>query len=218
MSIRRQLCFLSNLAPEEKTFLPAFLDLPNVSASDFQSEVGEVFGEIGGELPAKFGRRFSSFFCWGKSSETFSAKTPPQISPSNFTTRFWVVAGSYQTIYGMIISVTLRGKSGLWRMNFELTVLIGVTLHNLGKTSTGGQKKGEKGRIFGRLPGRVGQTPLKPHLLHPRLRQPKPCLALFCPRKFPVSQVHNSAFLTWFAKRPCPPEVRGRRGIIYSQG
>ena len=37
-----------------------------LSTSDFQSEVGEVFGEIGGELPAKFGRRFSSFFCWGK--------------------------------------------------------------------------------------------------------------------------------------------------------
>ena len=29
----------------------------------------------------------------GKSSETFSTKTPPPISPSNFTTRFWVVAG-----------------------------------------------------------------------------------------------------------------------------
>ena len=67
--------------------------MQNVSTSDFQSEVGEVFGEIGGELPAKFGRRFSSFFCWGKTSETLSAKTPPQISPSNFTTRFWVVAG-----------------------------------------------------------------------------------------------------------------------------
>ena len=65
----------------------------NISTSDFQSEVGEVFGEIGGELPAKFGRRFSSFFCWGKSSEAFSTKSPPQISPSNFTTRFWVVAG-----------------------------------------------------------------------------------------------------------------------------
>ena len=64
-----------------------------VSTSDFQSEVGEVFGEIGGELPAKFGRRFSSFFCWGKSSEAFSTKTPPQTSPSNFTTRFWVVGG-----------------------------------------------------------------------------------------------------------------------------
>ena len=64
----------------------------NLSTSDFQSEVGEVFGEIGGELPAKFGRRFSSFFYWGKSSEAFSTKTPPQISPSNFTTRFWVVA------------------------------------------------------------------------------------------------------------------------------
>ena len=67
--------------------------MANVSTSDFQSEVGEVFGEIGGELPAKFGRRFSSFFSWGKSSEAFSTKTPPLISPSNFTTRFWVVAG-----------------------------------------------------------------------------------------------------------------------------
>ena len=65
----------------------------SLDTSDFQSEVGEVFGEIGGELPAKFGRRFSSFFCWGKSSEALSTKTPPQISPSNFTTRFWVVAG-----------------------------------------------------------------------------------------------------------------------------
>ena len=61
-----------------------------LSTSDFQSE---VVGEIGGELPAKFGRRSSSFFCWGKSSEAVSTKTPPQISPSNFTTRFWVVAG-----------------------------------------------------------------------------------------------------------------------------
>ena len=42
-----------------------FLPGPSFSTSDFQSEVGEVLGEIGGELPAKFGRRFSSFFCWG---------------------------------------------------------------------------------------------------------------------------------------------------------
>ena len=45
----------------------------------------------------KFGGNFAvfvrSFFCWGKSSEAFSTKTPPLISPSNFTTRFWVVAG-----------------------------------------------------------------------------------------------------------------------------
>ena len=75
------------------TFRKLFFHLRDVSNSDFQSEVGEVFGEIGGELPAKFGRRFSSFFCQGKSSETFSTKTPPQISPSNFTTRFWVVEG-----------------------------------------------------------------------------------------------------------------------------
>ena len=66
---------------------------PKIGTSEFQSEVGEVFGEIGGELPAKFGGRLSSFFCWGKSSEVFSTKTLPQISPSNFTARFWVVAG-----------------------------------------------------------------------------------------------------------------------------
>ena len=61
-----------------------------LSTSDFQSEVGEVLGEIGGGTS---GREFSSFFCCGKSSEAFSTKTPPQISPSNFTTRFWAVAG-----------------------------------------------------------------------------------------------------------------------------
>ena len=33
-----------------------------LDSSDFQSEVGEVFGEIGGELPAKFGRRFRASF------------------------------------------------------------------------------------------------------------------------------------------------------------
>ena len=81
----------------------------DLSASDFQSEVGEVFGKIGGELPAKFGRIFSSFFCWGKSSEAFSTKTPPQISPSNFTTRFWVVAGPNDC--GMIWPVIISGKN-----------------------------------------------------------------------------------------------------------
>ena len=45
-----------------------------LSTSDFQSEVGEVFGEIGGELPAKFGRRFSSFFCWGNRQKHFPPK------------------------------------------------------------------------------------------------------------------------------------------------
>ena len=54
-----------------------------------------------GKLLAKFGRRFSSFFCWGKLSEAFSTKTPPQISPSNFTTRFWVVAGPYKFLVGI---------------------------------------------------------------------------------------------------------------------
>ena len=86
-----------------------------VSTSDFQSEVGEIFGEIGGELPAKFGRRFSSFFCWGKSSETFSTKTPPQISPSNFTTRFWAVAvpsAVYREAPVWFGSVTVWGWNG----------------------------------------------------------------------------------------------------------
>ena len=86
----------------------------NVSTSDFQSEVGEVFGEIGGELPAKFGRRFSSFFCRGKSSEEFSTKTPPQISPSNFTTRFWVVAGPKMS------RIVKKGGSFLLRVGFFL--------------------------------------------------------------------------------------------------
>ena len=75
----------------------------SLSTSDFQSEVGEVFGEIGGELPAKFRRRFSSFFCWGKSSEAFSTKTPPQILPSNFTTRFWVVAGPKSQLFCILL-------------------------------------------------------------------------------------------------------------------
>ena len=46
----------------------------NLSTSDFQREVGEVFGEIGGELPAKFGRRFSSFFCWENRQKHFPPK------------------------------------------------------------------------------------------------------------------------------------------------
>ena len=46
----------------------------DVSTSNFQSEVGEVFGEIGGELPAKSGRRFSSFFCWGNRQKHFPPK------------------------------------------------------------------------------------------------------------------------------------------------
>ena len=63
----------------------------NVSTSDFQSEVGEVFGEIGGELPAKFGRRFLSFFCW----ENRQKHLPPKLHKFHHQT-------------------SLRG-SGLWR-------------------------------------------------------------------------------------------------------
>ena len=69
-----------------------------LSTSDFQSEVGEVFGDIGGELPAKFGRRFSSFFCWENRQKHF----PPKLH-----CKF-----HHQT--------SLRG-SGLWR---ALTLLI----------------------------------------------------------------------------------------------
>ena len=85
-----------------------------ISTSDFQSEVGKVFGKIGGELLAKFKTSFSSFFCRGKSSEAFSTKTPPQISPSNFTTRFWVVAGSiYYTVKSReCFSAILLSRSG----------------------------------------------------------------------------------------------------------
>ena len=50
---------------------------PILSTSDFQSE---VFGEIDGELPAKFGRRFSSFFCWENCQKHFH-----QNSTANFT-------------------------------------------------------------------------------------------------------------------------------------
>ena len=66
---------------------------PSIGTSDFQSDVGEVFGEIGGEPSGEVGRRFSEASFGGKLSQAFSTKTPPQISPSNFTTRFWVVAG-----------------------------------------------------------------------------------------------------------------------------
>ena len=53
---------------------PRQFALISLSASNFQSEVGEVFGEIGGELPAKFGRRFSSFFCWENRQKHFPPK------------------------------------------------------------------------------------------------------------------------------------------------
>ena len=40
----------------------------------------------------------------GKSSEAFFTKTPPQISPSNFTTRFWVVAFPTSLNYSVFIA------------------------------------------------------------------------------------------------------------------
>ena len=44
------------------------------STGDFQSKVGEVFGDIGGELPAKFGRRFSRFVCGENRQKHFPPK------------------------------------------------------------------------------------------------------------------------------------------------
>ena len=64
-----------------------------ISASDFQSEVGEVFGEIGGELPAKFGRRFSSFFCWGNRQKHFPPKLHRKFHHQTSLRGFRVVAG-----------------------------------------------------------------------------------------------------------------------------
>ena len=67
------------------------------STCDLQSEVGKVFGEIGGELPAKFGRRFSSFFCWENRQKRFP-KFPPKLHrkfhhQTPLQLRFLVVAG-----------------------------------------------------------------------------------------------------------------------------
>ena len=56
-----------------------------VNTGDFQSEIGKVFGEIRGELLAKFGRRFSSFFCWTKLRKLSSlvmGHLPSSSSPS----------------------------------------------------------------------------------------------------------------------------------------
>ena len=64
-----------------------------VSTTDFQSEVGKVFGEIGGELSAKCGRRFSNLSCWGKSSEAFPPTLHRKFHHQTSLTRFWVVAG-----------------------------------------------------------------------------------------------------------------------------
>ena len=70
-----------------------------LSIGDFQSEVGEVFGEIGG-TSGEVWKEIFELLLLGKSSEAFSTKTPPQISTSNFTTRFWVVLG--RAIHGPI--------------------------------------------------------------------------------------------------------------------
>ena len=54
----------------------------------------------------------------GKSSEAFSTKTPPQISPSNFTTRFWVVAGPI--IHGQRLPRVFRSDAvAPWPLNDE---------------------------------------------------------------------------------------------------
>ena len=54
-----------------------------LSSSDFQSEVGEVFGEIGGELPAKFGRQIFELLLLGKIVRSIFH----QNSTANFTAK-----------------------------------------------------------------------------------------------------------------------------------
>ena len=53
--------------------------------------------KLSAKLVANFRRSlegdFRVSFAGGKSSEAFSTKTPPEISPSNFTTRFCVCGG-----------------------------------------------------------------------------------------------------------------------------
>ena len=73
---RKVLVYTGRLRVECSSLFVCFAIFGNLvlSTSDFQSEVGEVFGEIGGELPAKFGRRFSSFFCWENRQKHFPPK------------------------------------------------------------------------------------------------------------------------------------------------
>ena len=81
-----------------------------LSTSDFQSEVGEVFGEIGGELPAKFGRRFSSFFCWENRQKNF----PPKLH-RKFTIKLHYevlgCGGPYKTIFDTFRQFSRRAKN-----------------------------------------------------------------------------------------------------------
>ena len=64
-----------------------------LSTSDFQIEVGEVFRRNWWRTSGEVGKEILELLLLEKSSEAFSTKTPPESSPSNFTTRFWVVAG-----------------------------------------------------------------------------------------------------------------------------
>ena len=97
-----------SLINHEKLCVNREKSAPKIGTSDFQSEVGEVFGEIGGELPAKFGRRFSSFFCW----ENRQKHIPPKLHRKFH----------HQT--------SLRG-SGLWRALQKSTIFSSLVFHRL---------------------------------------------------------------------------------------
>ena len=76
-SLRFQLRFLPSFSKHQR--------FPEWSWRSFRRNWWRTSGEVWKEI--------FELLLLGKSSEAFSTKTPPQISPSNFTTRFWVVAG-----------------------------------------------------------------------------------------------------------------------------
>ena len=75
----------------------------------------------------------------GKSSEAFSTKTPPHISPSDFTTRFWVVAGPKLNFRGLAKRTTLA--------------LLGVSLAFSRKQGLEGQGSGTESAMLHRESG-----------------------------------------------------------------
>ena len=183
--------------------------LGELSTSDFQSEVGEVLGEIGGELLAKVGKRFSSFFCWGKSSEPFSTKTPPQISPSNFTTRFWVVAGPGESGFKHRTQFERKQRGGLmkgqsWRMCPRSGFWGSRNIKNHSVFFQPGWHRG--GRLFGRNFGTGEHLPNPPFWKSPFFRPP--ISEFLDPHRVPrkeLSEFCSAYFLCFTASSPSLP-------------
>ena len=110
---------MENAQKKTRKFAKQKKNNENVITSDFQSEVGEVFRRNWWRTSGEVWKEIFELLLLGKSSEAFSTKTPPQISPSNFTTRFWVVAGPK------------NGKSKDWRVRYSWDVRdphIGISL------------------------------------------------------------------------------------------